>query len=183
MQYLEIGVRCLIGTVFLASCASKLIRRTAYRDFVASIVGMRLLRPGHVRGVAAAVVSGEVVVCVLMVIPGPASHRIGFVLAGTLLLAFSAAILTVVRRRVTATCRCFGPSTVPLGGRHLARNAVLAISAGLGCAATFQDGPMDMGALVVAAFAGLVLGVLVVFLDDISELFAPSEITQARRLG
>ncbi len=50
MQYLEIGVRCLIGTVFLASCASELVRRTAHRDFVASIVGMRLLRPGHVRG-------------------------------------------------------------------------------------------------------------------------------------
>ncbi|WP_436759244.1 MauE/DoxX family redox-associated membrane protein [Streptosporangium sp. V21-05] len=108
---------------------------------------------------AAAVVSGEVAVCVLMVVPGPVSHGIGFVLAGTLLLAFSAAILTVVRRRVTATCRCFGPSTVPLGERHVARNVVLALSAGLGCAATFQGGPMEVGALVVAAFTGLVLGV------------------------
>ncbi|MFC4118145.1 MauE/DoxX family redox-associated membrane protein [Nonomuraea zeae] len=183
MPYLETGLRCLIGLVFVVSAAGKLIRRASLREFVASVAAMRLLRPGHVPGAAAVVVAGEVAVCVLMALPGPMPQA-GFALAGALLVAFSVAILMAVRRQVTAACRCFGTSTVPLGRRHIARNACLAVASGLGCVAVASpEAATDVNALILAAFAGVVAGTLVVFLDELSELFGPGRFPQTRHPG
>jgi hypothetical protein len=54
MHYLVAGMRCLLETVFLASCVSKF----AYREFVASAAALRL--PVPPRPASAAVVAGRV---------------------------------------------------------------------------------------------------------------------------
>ncbi|MEO3926247.1 MauE/DoxX family redox-associated membrane protein [Micromonosporaceae bacterium B7E4] len=176
MQYLSIGVRCLVGVVFLASFVGKVAGREAFGAFVASVRRMRALPPGLARPVALLVVAGESAVCVLLVVPARGADAAGLVVAAGLLTAFTTGIAISLRLGVRAACRCFGTSTTPLGLRHVARNLGLTITCavGAGAALTAADAAQPGGA-TVAIVAGLVLGGLVVVFDDIVDLFGPTK--------
>ncbi|GIJ43784.1 methylamine utilization protein MauE [Virgisporangium aliadipatigenens] len=170
MAYVEAFSRCLIGLVFLLSAASKAPVGGGFTQFRDSLSEMRLLAPRAVRPVAALVVLGEAAVPLLLsTLPAA-----GFAAAAVLLLGFTAAIVTVLRRGTPAACRCFG------GGRparfrryHVARNAVLLVVSGIGAAAVRADPPTRWPEAMVAAAAGIVVAVLVTRLDDLVELFTP----------
>jgi hypothetical protein len=78
-----------------------------------------------------------------------------------------------VRRGERTPCRCFGKSTTPLGPVHVVRNAFLVCVALLGVTGSLMSGTAELGGIAVAAVAGLVLGGLIVVLDDIVDLFRP----------
>jgi hypothetical protein len=59
----------------------------------------------------------------------------------------------------------------PLGPWQIVRNLLLAGAAVLAGAASFGSGKVEPGGVVVAVFAGLVLGGLVAVFDDVVELF------------
>ncbi|WP_433243203.1 MauE/DoxX family redox-associated membrane protein [Streptosporangium sp. CA-135522] len=172
MEYLEIGGRCLICLVFLVAAVSKVAGHDAFDVFTSSVRDMQLVRSGGVRRVALLVVAAEFCVCALMVIPVTGSGIAGFALAALLLTAFAVGIVRVSRRGVRAPCRCFGASAVPLGARHVVRNLALVAVAVSGIAAALStEGVRLSGETAVAALGGLLLGGLVVMLDDVYTLF------------
>lgn len=166
MHYVTLAVRVLFGVVFLVSGGTK-VREP--REFSRSVRGLGLVAPAWAGRVALTVTVLELAVPVLLAVP--ATVPVGLGLAGVLLLGFTAAIAVALRRGTTAPCRCFGASQLPLGRRQLARNvlllAVLAAAAP-GAGATSAD----LRGAAIAVPAGLVCAVLVVFFDELAELFA-----------
>lgn len=174
MAYLALGIRCLIGAVFLTSSVGKTAGRGAFDRFVSSLEGMRIVPSRSARSVARWVVAAEAAVCATLVTPLPAAAIAGFVLAAALLAAFTAGIALTLRRGVRTPCRCFGTSASTLGPRHLVRNLALAALAVTGAFVVTADGATTPGGAVLAALTGLLLGGLVAVLDDILDLFRTS---------
>ncbi|MEU9839996.1 MauE/DoxX family redox-associated membrane protein [Actinomadura sp. NPDC048032] len=165
MELVRIGCACLVGLVFAVSAVSKL------RDldgFARSVPALVPAWPGRARPLAIATTALEALVPPLLV--AQVTAPFGFGLAAVLLAAFTAAVAAALRRGRRTPCRCFGPSSAPLGPRHLARNGVLLTCAVLG--ALSPGGLPPAGGVAVAAAAGLAGAVLIVSLDDIVELFA-----------
>jgi hypothetical protein len=174
MGYVVLGLRCLVGLVFVASVVGKLRGRESYARFVvtAGQLGSGWVTTRvPVRVLSGGVIAAEAATVVLLVLP--ATARAGFVLAALLAVAFAAAILTALRRGDRAPCNCFGVSTRPVGRVHLVRNAVLAAAAGLGLAADAATGPVEPAGVVAAVVTGAVLAALVVTADDMADLFRP----------
>lgn len=165
MEYLRIGCACLVGLVFAVSAISKL---RDFDGFARSVPALVPARPGRSRLLATATTALEALVPPLLIAPPTASY--GFGLAVVLLAAFTTAIAAAIRRGHRATCRCFGPPSVPLGPRHLVRNGALLVWAVLG--GLSPGGLPPAGGVAVAAASGLVGAVLIVSLDDIVDLFA-----------
>jgi Methylamine utilisation protein MauE len=165
MELLRLGCACLIGLVFAASAIGKL---RDFGGFVASVPALLPTRPDHARPVAIATTVLESLVPLLLIVPPTAAY--GFGLATVLLAAFTVAVATAIRRGHRAPCRCFGPSSVPLGRRHLVRNGLLLAVAVLGALA--PGGHPPAGGIAVAAAAGLIGAVLLVSFDDIVDLYA-----------
>lgn len=173
MEYLAVGIRTLVGIVFLAAVVGKVARRDGFSAFLASVQRMRILSTWRAGLVARVVVVGEVVICLLLAVPIRVANVAGLLLASGLLVAFSLGIVVSVRRGIHAPCRCFGASTTPLGTRHVVRNIGLAAAAAVGAVSVVgAAGPVHTEGVIVAAVAGLALGGVVIVLDDIIELFA-----------
>ncbi|MFF3868805.1 MauE/DoxX family redox-associated membrane protein [Micromonospora sp. NPDC001898] len=173
MQYLTIGIRFLLGTVFLVSSLSKVTGRGAFETFAASIRDLGLAPTRTVRPLAGTVVAVEFAVWTLLAVPLPVTGVAGLLVAAALLLVFSAGIAVSLRRGTRTACRCFGASTVALGLPHVVRNAVLAALAAAAAPATLEPTPTHLGGAALAAVAGTVLGLLVAAGDDIAELLHP----------
>ncbi|UBU10271.1 MauE/DoxX family redox-associated membrane protein [Nonomuraea gerenzanensis] len=164
MDVLLLTCQVLLGAVFAIAAFGKLRSRADLRSFAAGLVPVpeRLRLP-----VAAVVAAGEAATAALMVIP-----RVGLALGGLMLAAFTLVIARTVRRGVRMTCRCFGPSAVPLGPVHLVRNALLLLVVALGgTALAFSHGPPAAGAVAVAIPAGLAGAVVFAAFDDLAGLF------------
>jgi hypothetical protein len=172
VQYLVLGIQCLVGTVFLVSATSKVVGRHAFCQFVTSVGGLLRLPPGRARPIALLVVVAEYAVCVLLAPPQPVPAA-GLALTAVLLASFTVVIAFALRHGVSAPCRCFGAATTPPGIRHMTRNLLLALAAIVGVVAGRTTAPVHPGGVVVAVLTGLVVGVLVCLLDDIVDLFQP----------
>lgn len=183
VQYLAIGIRCLIGAVFLASAISKIAGRGAFRAWETSVRDMRLLPPNQARVAALFVFTLEFAVCVLLASPFEYLAVVGFVVAAGLLAVFLVAIVLTVRHGSRVSCRCFGMSTVPLGRMHVVRNIALAVAAVAGGLTTLAGGPVHLSGVPVAVVVGLVFGALVAALDDIVHLFQPVGMTSGAARG
>jgi hypothetical protein len=170
----------LIGLIFLWSAVSKLTGRTAAKEFFG--VTRRLLSAcvggGWATRTTARIV-GVVVISVELATPAalaiPALVRIGFGVALVMLLSFSYAIVAAMHRGISTACACFGRSTAPLGAPHLVRNTLLSVAVITGLVV----GPEHLGgvpalALAVPALAALASALVLVRLDDLVDLFAPS---------
>ncbi|MCW3815089.1 hypothetical protein ONA91_11540 [Micromonospora sp. DR5-3] len=176
MSYLFVFSRCLLALVFLASAASKLRGRPAFRAFADSLRTMNVLPAQLVVPVAGAVAAAEATVPLLLVpLPGAAVATVGFTVAAALLAAFTVAIAVVLHRGVPVSCRCFGEAAAaPFGRHHLARNVVLTVVAGLGAYASLGDPGVPIRAAVLAVPLGAVGALIVVRLDDLAALFLPA---------
>ncbi|YCK41139.1 MauE/DoxX family redox-associated membrane protein [Actinomadura sp. ATCC 39365] len=168
MQYVALACRVTLGVVFLVAVAGKVRGRSAFAGFRGSVRGLVPLGPRAVTALSGAVVLAEGCVVVLLAIPG--TVRAGMMLAGTVLVGFCAGIVRAMRSGSTTPCRCFGAAGTPLGRRHLVRNAGLLalVAAGLvpGHAAPHPAG------VALSVLAGGVLAVIVIFFDDLADLFA-----------
>ena len=175
MSYLLVFSRCLLALVFLASAASKLRGRTAFRAFADSLRAMNLLPTRLVLPLAAVVAMAETMVPLLLVpLPAAAVATVGFTVAAALLAAFTVAVAVVLRRGVAVSCRCFGEAAAARFGRHhLVRNIVLTGIAGIGAHASLGDPGMTVRAAVLAVPLGVVGALVVVRLDDLAALFVP----------
>lgn len=181
MEYVAIVCRLLIGVVFAASAATKLIGPSAFNAFVTSVRQMRVVPGNAARPVAYVVVAAEALIVALVAIPLASTAVAGFAIAAGLLAAFAVGITISVRRGERTPCRCFGKSTTPLGPIHVVRNIFLICVTFLGIVGALAAGGVDLGGAAVAAVAGAVAGALVVALDDIVDLFRPTNTRQPAR--
>ncbi|GAA1566014.1 methylamine utilization protein MauE [Dactylosporangium maewongense] len=176
MHYLAITVRCAIGLVFLASSVGKLWGRGAFPAFVASLRGVGLLPRRLVRPAAIVLVVAEGVLCAALAVPTGLVPGLALVGAALLLGVFTVGVAVAVRRGTASTCRCFGASTERLGRRHVGRNILLTGLATGGAAAAFAaaaspPGSLRPAGLLLAGFAGLLLGFLATRFDDLAAVF------------
>jgi hypothetical protein len=165
--YLAIAAGTLLAAVFVASAFSKVRGRRQFALFVTSTVELGLPASIPPRLGAAAIVSLEAAVPVLLVLLPPA----GFCLAVALLGVFLVAIVRAHRAGSRVACRCFGDSGSPLGPRHAVRNSALIVMALLGAATANAAAPSQLAIVIAAVGAGLIGSVVFILFDDISDLF------------
>ncbi|HEU5471042.1 MAG TPA: MauE/DoxX family redox-associated membrane protein [Actinophytocola sp.] len=174
MTYVVIGIRCLIGMLFVVSAASKLRGPDAFGAFADSLRRLGFVSPAILRPVAIAAVLAEVAIPVLLALPMARAQALGFALAAVLLAVLATGIALGLRRGARVACRCFGHSEEVLGRRHVARNGGLAVVATLGLvgALVTPAGPVLAEPAIVAGLAGLATALIVTRFDDLLELFS-----------
>lgn len=119
MSYLFTFCRLVLGLTFTFSFVSK---ARDIRQFTTTIANFDLLPRRWTKIAVLLFLSGEAAVVILMIVGGlllPA----GFALAGLLLLLFTLAILSALRRNIHTFCNCFGASVRPLTYYDVWRNA------------------------------------------------------------
>jgi hypothetical protein len=169
MPYLIAAVQTALGLVFAVSGLSKLAGRRAFDGFVAELRATRLVG-ARARPVAAAVVAAELAVATALAVPQ--TRTAGLAAAAGLLAVLTAGVAVTVRRRVRATCRCFGATGSQLGAVHVVRNASLCTVAAAAAVLTPGIPPAGLPVFAVGAVAGAVLALLIIRLDDVAALFA-----------
>jgi hypothetical protein len=173
VQYVEMACRCAVALVFATAAGGKLRGRAAFGAFTGSVRALVPELAGRAASVGVVVVVAEVAVVVLLVIGGTAPAGFGW--AAVVLLAFSAATVRAVRAGSAASCGCFGVTPTPLGSRHLVRNAGILVIAAAGAAAgALAHGEPRVPGVVLALASGVVLALVVVFFDDLADLFLAS---------
>ncbi len=161
--------KIVTGLVFAISSISKL---RDFPGFVESVHDFRLLPSPFVSTCAVLFLFGEVSVVGLLFI----RPWLGFLLAAILLTAFSAALASVVIRKVETRCNCFGASQQMVSPADLMRNGgFLACSlCGLWLAVrldmTEPIAPLNVG---IASFAALVFVLIWMQASEIYRLFQP----------
>ncbi|MFF9345726.1 MauE/DoxX family redox-associated membrane protein [Streptomyces sp. NPDC014734] len=180
MELVSWSCRTLLAVVFAIAVAGKLRGAGSFGAFVRSTRELAALSARRGLAVARLVIGAEAVGVVLLLCPGRAAVA-GFALAGCLLAAFTVATGASLRRGVRVPCRCFGSSAGDAGVLHLVRNGFLIAVAVVGAAGTPPGLPDTAGGLAVAVATGLVLGVVVTVLDDISESLRDSFVVTVRK--
>jgi uncharacterized membrane protein YphA (DoxX/SURF4 family) len=160
LAYIGFGCRVLLAVVFFAAAVSKVRGRAAFQ----ASLGAFGVKPRWRPAITAAVITGELATAVLLA--ADATALAGSAAGAALLIVFTVAIGSVLRRGTPVSCRCFGASTQPLGRRHLARNAILLVVAALGVTGTSPLG-WNPAALLVSGFVAVVLAALVISYDDL----------------
>jgi len=165
--YLELGARCLLAGVLLASLGGKLRGRAAYSDFVTATGSLLSTSAQRAAVLAPATIAAEIGTVVALVVD-PA----GLLAAIALLGSFTAALVAATRRGSAASCHCFGATDTPVGAHHVARNIVLIAAAAVGwvAAATGAAEPLDPAALAVTVFGAAVCVLITARLDDLVDL-------------
>ncbi len=168
MFYLALACRSLIGMVFMVSALSKLRGRAAFGTFVSWLASLPVMPARWSRAVAVVIAVAEVLVVTLLALPWTATAGLAF--AAATLAAFAAGAFVVTRHEPNVPCQCFGPSSVPLSGRHVARDVVLCAIAALGAAGAAGQMAARLPAITLSVGCGLAVSLLVIFLDDVVAL-------------
>lgn len=174
MPYLLLTCRCTVYVVFVAAVAGKLRSRAAFDAFARSVHRLVTSRPRVSTALSGGTVLAETAVVVLTAIPR--TVPVGLALAGLMLLVFCAGIVVSMRSGASVPCRCFGATSAPLGPRHLVRNAALlsVVAAGLVAWQLRATGRPATGGAVLAVAVAVVLALIVIFFDDLADLFGSS---------
>lgn len=151
------------------------------RGFAESLadVAPRVLITSRQRLAGATLVAvAETSACLLLVLPW--TSVAGLALASILLLCFTVAIASVVRRGASAACNCFGSGGSPLSTSHIARNALLLVAAAAGIATELLA--RSIPALpgydsALALGVGLIIGFCLTRWDDLVFIAIPSGLT------
>jgi Methylamine utilisation protein MauE len=164
----SLACRVLLGAVFFVSLVSKIRSRAAWRSYRSWLNGMPL-RPLRGKAAPAALAAAEFVVVAGVASPLAA---VGLGAGAALSLALAAGLYISLRRGAWQPCHCFGSSSEPLSGQHIARNAVLFVLAITGLLVTAVGGSsspsgFEAGLAVIGGLAG---AVLIVFFGDIAAL-------------
>lgn len=161
----------LLVTVFTASGVGKL------RDpagFAVSIGALGLFSARSSALVARALTEAELLVVLVLgssLVLGARYAVVGFAFGAVLTAAFCVVVAIVVKRGIRARCHCFGRASAEYSARHVARNALLVAVALTGAGASLAPSAVPLPEAVIAASAGLVLGLLMIAMDDLIALF------------
>jgi hypothetical protein len=184
-QLFVVGIAAL-WTIFGTSAVSKVAGLERQRAFAESLRALQVL-PVRLVAPAAVVVSGVelgVGVGLVAALPGVIAGAswavsvavVALLAAVALLVVLTAGIVLALSRRSTAPCACFGASDRPLSWRHVLRNGLMLLVgvAGVVIAVAFSPAVVDPVGAGLAGVVGVVVAVVLIRLDEIVELFAPS---------
>jgi hypothetical protein len=166
MAYLAVSAQAALVVVFVVSAGGKVRDRRHYREFATSL--HPLLPAAFRNSVPAVVVAAEITCAVLLLVP-PATS-LGFAVAAGLLVAFTAGTGWVLATGRTAVCRCFGVGAQRISPVHLVRNLLLLAFTAAGAGA----GTVAPGGVLPAVVAGTGVALLMIRLDDVTDLFRPA---------
>lgn len=116
------------GLLFFISSINKL---RDIHGFIGTIYRFNLVHPKLNRPIAFTFLSGELLVVILMVVGG-AVLGWGFLLASSLLIIFSAALISVLIRKIQTSCNCFGASEKQVTPYDVVRNFIFVLCTGTG---------------------------------------------------
>jgi len=116
--YLATFARMVVGVVFAVSALGKTRNPPAFER---AITNFHIVPAPLVKMAAYLLLCAEFMVFGLMLLGGRFLW-VGFLFAVLLLLAFSAALLSVLVRGIKTSCNCFGPAEKPVTGSDLLRN-------------------------------------------------------------
>jgi hypothetical protein len=164
-----------VAVTFGMSAGAKLADPAAFRRSLPATLGIAPLRANRL---APLVVAAELAVLPPLLVGSwwPPAGVLGFAAAFALLAAFTAALVSMIRRGVTEPCHCFGAQQSPPGRLDLVRNGALMAFAAAGLVATAVSEPATAGSAVevgAGVLAGAAVAVLVVRLDDVGWVFGP----------
>jgi hypothetical protein len=185
MTELTIAVLAMAACVFGASSGAKLSSRRNYLAFRQGLSETALIPPRMLPAVSAGLAASEATTASALAVAAALSvARVpGSVAVSCVALASAIALTTVLvagvgavlRAGTRATCACFGAvSARTLNGTHLARNAGLlaALAAGL-VSNAFRNEHSGSATWTIAIAVGAIMALLLIRLDDLTELFAP----------
>lgn len=165
--YLLAFSRFVTGFVFGWAGISKL------RDFSAferAVANFNILPKTLVKSVAVFFISGELVVVALMLL-GSQYLPAGFCLAGSLLLTFSAVLVSVLIRKLQTPCNCFGASAKPVSQSDVIRNAGILGCALIGFFSANTNGDLEVTESILLALMAVTFSVVWIKLGDLAEVF------------
>lgn len=171
MTYAADVLRVCVAVVFATAVHSKVRSRLALVEFEESLASVSSWVARHAHATAYAIIGGETA-CVLLLALDPVA-RLGFVIAGFMMAAFTVQTWRIAHDQRDVVCRCFGADGSRITARHVVRNLVTSGIVALGIFATFGSRGMTgepAGGVVLAAACGAVLGVLVTRWDDLAFL-------------
>lgn len=165
-MYVETAARVALGMVFTIAVAGKLRGDDGQHELARSLARLRVAPAGWERAAAIGLVGAEIVV--VAALAAPWSSPIVFMPAIALCALLTGGVVLALRRTTGPTsCRCFGRSSAVLGPVHVVRNAGLLALAGAGAAAA-ADPDRAIGVIALGACCGVVLGIVVVLIDDLT---------------
>lgn len=170
LPYVLAFCRVGVGSVFALSFISKIKNP---KSFEQTIDNFKILpKPLH-RAFSIFFLLGELVVVILLVV-GDGLLWAGFVIALLLLVAFSAALLWVVSRKIQTSCGCFGGSSKKITPYDVWRNLGFIFLSTVGLATTLQSGVVHFPRLVESLSVGVLSVVFVILwtnLENVVGLF------------
>lgn len=183
MDDAALALRLLVVLVLAAALVGKLSGPVAVREFRVMLRSLGL-RGGWVSWAQGGVIAAEAIVVVLG--PWPRTGPAAMVVATGLFAVLTGGVAFAVRRRVTASCRCFGGGGGQLRRLHVVRNAVLTLVSAVAATASAMAPGHRVGlpAVVLCVVVAGVVTTVVVRIEDIVALFAdPPPPGSARRVG
>lgn len=177
--YVLVFCRATIALLFAFSFGSKFL---ALRDFAVSIGDFKLLPRRWSKILAWLFLCGELatIICITF---GGNLLPFGFLLAMALLLIFSMALITALRRKVSMSCNCFGRTERHLSRYDVARNVFLILCSlvGLWMMGSAQHN-LAIGEIILLALMSTGLLLLITNLSDVIEtLLRPFPVSDERR--
>ena len=154
----------VIGIVFALSSATKVKNLDAYIEATSNF---RLLPQALVPISAIFFLLSEIMTVILLIFWPMAA----FVLAIALLTVFSIALGSVLIRRISTTCNCFGASKNPISGADLVRNAGLLLCAGAGLYLTIDAQRLAQLSLLEWIIIGFFSSVVAMIWTQLGEIW------------
>lgn len=169
--YVQAFCRILLGLIFLLSSVGKLRDMVGFRK---AINNFQIFPPQFDHLIARLFVGCEIIVVILLVIGGP-MLLYGFFLAIFLLTVFSSALVSVLIRKLSISCHCFGSSTRSVSLLDIWRNIGLLLCAlfDLLTLVKVQHSPVRLDLFAWLFIGGLAVIVALVWtqLGEIIQLF------------
>ncbi len=166
-MYAVFACRGLIGLVFAVAAVTKVRGPSAYREFASWLAALPVPMARN-RALPAAFIGAEAAIVALVAVPVTATA--GLVLAAGCLAVMTVGTGVIVKRGARVSCQCFGPSSSPLGARHVVRDGILLVIALAGILGT-RGGTASPAGIALSLVAALIGTTFVVFSDDLIALF------------
>ena len=125
LSYMLVFCRVTIALIFLISSISKAFDLKHFRR---AIDAFGILEYKYISPSALFLLSSEVIIALCMILGGRLLLP-GFFLAMVLLFLFCIALTSVLVRKISLSCNCFGPNNKPVTGSDIVRNIVFILCA------------------------------------------------------
>ena len=175
-MYAALACRGLIGLVFAVAAVTKVRSPGAYREFASWLAALPVPLARN-RALPAVFIGAEIAIVALVAVPVAATA--GLLLAAGCLAVMTGGTAVIVKRGARVSCQCFGPSSSPLGARHVVRDGILLVIALAGTLGNSKGAASPAG-IALSLVAALIGTMLIVFSDDLIALF---ESDPAARVG